>query len=483
MKRLIAGIFIALTTLTVTAAQLDLRDITDNVFKGATMSQITPLKDGIHYVASNSDNTRIEKYDYRTGKVVATLFDVNTARECNLKSFDGYALSDDETRLLIYAESEPIYRRSFKANYYTFEIKRNLLKPLSEGGKQQAAVYSPNGRMVAFVRDNNIYLKKLDYGTEIAVTTDGEKNKIINGVPDWVYEEEFGFSSAMQWSSDSELLSFIRFNETNVKQFSFPLYGSYSPDYPQYELYPGSMQYKYPVAGETNSQVSVVTYTVETRALKKHDIPVNPDGYIPRIFALPEADYFAVVTLNRTQNQLCLYRLNARSGVTRLLIEDRDDAWIDQNVLDMFAFYPDFFTFASDRDGYLRIYKCNNNGIVQKAISPEREDVTEFLGYNSTTQTFYCQATAGALNRAIYRYDSKNGIVNLTPEAGTHSALFNPSCTYYIHGYNSATTTAYVYATQRSGERYTSYRREFCSCRESSPNDTPYKRVFHHDQR
>lgn len=159
MKRLIAGIFIALTTLTVTAAQLDLRDITDNVFKGETMSQITPLKDGIHYVASNSDNTRIEKYDYRTGKVVATLFDVNTARECNLKSFDGYALSDDETRLLIYAESEPIYRRSFKANYYTFEIKRNLLKPLSEGGKQQAAVYSPNGRMVAFVRDNNIYLK------------------------------------------------------------------------------------------------------------------------------------------------------------------------------------------------------------------------------------------------------------------------------------------------------------------------------------
>ena len=265
-------------------------------------------------------------------------------------------------------------------------------------------------------------------------------NEAVKKVPDWVYEEEFGFSSAMQWSSDSELLSFIRFNETNVKQFSFPLYGSYSPDYPQYELYPGSMQYKYPVAGETNSQVSVVTYTVETRALKKHDIPVNPDGYIPRIFALPEADYFAVVTLNRTQNQLCLYRLNARSGVTRLLIEDRDDAWIDQNVLDMFAFYPDFFTFASDRDGYLRIYKCNNNGIVQKAISPEREDVTEFLGYNSTTQTFYCQATAGALNRAIYRYDSKNGIVNLTPEAGTHSALFNPSCTYYIHGYNSATT-------------------------------------------
>ncbi len=440
MKHILWGVLFALISVTAVAAPLNLRDITDNVYKGKSAGEITPLKDGKHYVAMSDDNTRIEKYAYTTGKVVETLFDVNTARECTIKSFEGYALSDDETRLLIYTNSEPVYRRSFKADYYTFEIKRNLLKPLSTAGKQQSAIYSPNGRMVAFVRDNNIYLKKLDYDTEIAVTKDGVYNKVINGVTDWVYEEEFYLTTAMEWSSDSELLSFIRFDESEVREFAFTLYGSYSPDYPQYELYPGEMRYKYPVAGETNSRVSVVTYTVETRALKSQSIPLDADGYIPRIYAMPEADYLAVATLNRTQNHLCLYKLNLRSGVSRLLLEDEEQTWIDPMVLDMIRFYPDFFLFASDRDGYLRLYRCNNNGTVQQPLSPEKEDITDYLGYNAATGMFYCQATAGPLNRAIYRYDKKGGITNLTPDAGMHSAQFNPACSYYIHGYQSTTT-------------------------------------------
>lgn len=441
MKKFIVGMLLTtVIALFSTAAPLDLRDITNDVYRGKGTEVITPSNDGVHYYVANDDMTKVEKRDYKSGKVVATVFDVATARECNIKSFEGYALSDDETRLLIYTNSEPIYRHSFRADYYTFEIKRNLLKPLSLNGKQQAALYSPNGRMVAFVRDNNIYIKKLDYDTEIAVTKDGEINKVINGVPDWVYEEEFGFSSAMQWSSDSELLSFIRFNEEAVKEFAFTLYGSYCPDYPEYELYPGEMRYKYPVAGEVNSRVQVITYTVETRALKTHNIPVDADGYIPRIFAMPEPDQLAVVTLNRNQNHISLYKLNARSGVNRLLLEDEDNAWIDQSVLDMMHFYPDYFIFASDRDGWMRLYQYNNNGILQRAISPESQDVTAYLGCNESTRTFYCQATAGAINRAIYAYDNKKGCVNITPSEGFHSALFNPSCTYYIHGYSSATT-------------------------------------------
>lgn len=441
MKKVVWSLMLALlTTTAVVAAELDLRDITENVYRAKGTNEITPLKDGKHFVAVNEDFTKIEKHDYKTGEVVATLFDVATARECNLKSFEGYSLSDDETRLLIYADKEPIYRHSFKANYYTFEIKRNLLKPLSLNGKQQAAVYSPNGRMVAFVRDNNIFIKKLDYDTEVAVTTDGEINKIINGVPDWVYEEEFGFSSAMQWSSDSELLSFIRFNEQDVKEFAFTLYGTYSPNYPEYTLYNGEMRYKYPVAGETNSRVSVVTYTVETRALKTHDIPMDTDGYIPRIFAMPEGDYLAVVTLNRHQNHISLHKLNARSGVTRLLLEDEDPTWIEQDVLNMIHFYPDFFTFASEREGWMRLYQYNNNGILQAAISPADQDVVNYLGCNLENNTFYYQATNGAINRSIYSYNSKKGIENLTPEAGVHTAQFNPSCSYYIHGYSNATT-------------------------------------------
>ena len=440
MKKILVGVLLTfVTTLFSVATPLDLRDITENVYRGKGTEVITPSHDGVHYYVANDDMTKIDKCEYKSGKVVATIFDIATARECNIKSFEGYALSEDETRLLIYTNSEPIYRHSFRADYYTFEIKRNLLKPLSTNGKQQAALYSPNGRMVAFVRDNNIYIKKLDYGTEIAVTKDGENNKVINGVPDWVYEEEFGFSSAMQWSSDSELLSFIRFDEAAVKEFAFTLYGSYAPEYPDYELYLGEMRYKYPVAGEVNSQVKVVTYTVETRALKQHNIPVEADGYIPRIFAMPEADQLAVVTLNRNQNHISLYKLNARSGVSRLLLEDEDRAWIDQSVLDMIHFYPEFFVFASDRDGWMRLYQYNNNGVLQRAISPENQDVTAYLGCNLSTRTFYCQATSGAINRAIYRYDNKKGCVNMTPTEGFHSALFNPTCSYYIHGYSSAT--------------------------------------------
>lgn len=453
MKKLFWSLMLALlaTTFTV-AAELDLRNITENLYRDKGTNEITPLKDGVHFVAVNEDFTKIEKYDYKTGKVVATLFDVATARDCNLKSFQGYALSDDETRLLIYAGKEPIYRHSFKADYYTFEIKRNLLKPLSENGKQQAAVYSPNGRMVAFVRDNNIYIKKLDYDTEVAVTKDGVINKVINGVPDWVYEEEFGFSSAMQWSSDSKLLSFIRFDEEAVKEFAFTLYGAYSPNYPQYTLYNGEMRYKYPVAGEVNSNVSVVTYTVETRALKTHNIPMDADGYIPRIFAMPEGDNLAVVTLNRHQNHLSLHKLNVRSGVSRLLLEDEDNAWIDQSVLDMIHFYPNYFTFASDREGWMRLYKYNNNGILQEAISPQTEDVTNYLGCDLDNNTFYYQATNGAINRSIYSFNSKKGIVNLTPEEGIHTAQFNPTCDYYIHGYSNAATPPVYTLRNASGK-------------------------------
>lgn len=441
MKKIFGGLLLALMTTTLgIAANLDLRDITNNVYRGKGTEVVTPLQDGKHYIATNEDFTKIEKFSYATGELVATLFDVATARECDLKSFEGYAISDDETRLLIYANSEPIYRHSFVADYYTFEIKRNLLKPLSTGGKQQAAVYSPNGRMVAFVRDNNIFIKKLDYDTEVAVTKDGKKNQVINGVPDWVYEEEFGFSSAMQWSSDSELLSFIRFNETDVKETAFPLYGSYSPDYPEYELYNGEMRYKYPVAGEVNSRVQVLTYTVETRATKAHDIPLDADGYIPRIFTMPETDQLAVVTLNRHQNHLSLYKLNARSGVSRLLLEDHDNTWIDQEAYNMLHFYPEFFIIASDRDGWLRLYQYNNNGVLQRAISPENQDVTAYLGCNLDKGIFYCQATAGAINRAIYSYNAKKGITNLTPEEGFHTATFNPACTYYMHGYSNADT-------------------------------------------
>ncbi|MGL5731358.1 MAG: DPP IV N-terminal domain-containing protein, partial [Bacteroidales bacterium] len=242
-----------------------LRDITSGKYASKGIKNLRSMADGEHYTSMNDQNNMIIKYSYRTGRAVDTLFNANTAKDCNFKNFSGYELSPEESKILLYKDIEPIYRHSFKANYFVYEIKRNKVKALSEGGKQQEATFAPNGKMVAFVRDNNLILAKLDYETESAITKDGKMNEIINGIPDWVYEEEFAFSRAFEWAPDCSHLAFIRFDETNVKEYSFDMYKGLDPAYPQYTLYPGALKYKYPKAGEENAKVSVHTYNIKTR--------------------------------------------------------------------------------------------------------------------------------------------------------------------------------------------------------------------------
>ena len=438
MKKIIFTLLCTIALFTFRTQAFTLEDITSGKFLPQDVAETYPSTDGVHYYAATNGNTRIVKCEYRTGHEVDTLFDVKTARECNLKSFDGFSLSPDEKHLLIYADSEPIYRRSFKANYYTFEIRRNLLKPLSEGSKQQVAVYSPNGRMVAFVRDNNIYIKKLDYGTEVAVTRDGERNKIINGAPDWVYEEEFAMTSTLQWSPDDATLAFVKFDESQVPLYSFQLYEGYCPAYPEYRFYPGSFAYKYPVAGETNSQVSVFSYTVDTRALKKMNLPLASDSYIPRIQFTPDPNRLAVVSLNRTQNQMDIYTVNPKSGVSKLLLRETDKAWIDEPILDNIAFYPDFFIMASCRSGYQHLYRYNYNGTLARQITRGEWNVSKFLGYDAQSGSYFYESNQeGALYKAIYKMNAKGVETKLSTLKGTNTAEFNPSCTYFINRYSS----------------------------------------------
>ena len=439
MKK-IAFIFLcAITLLPISARAFTLDDITSGKFRPQDVPESYPSTDGIHYYTATNGNTRIVKCEYRTGHEVDTLFDVKTARECELKQFDGFALSPDEKHLLIYADSEKIYRRSFKATYYTFEIRRNLLKPLSEGGKQQAAVYSPNGRMVAFVRDNNIFIKKLDYGTEVAVTRDGERNKIINGVPDWVYEEEFALTSTLQWSPDDATLAFVKFDESQVPEYSFSLYEGYCPAYPEYRLYPGYFTYKYPVAGESNSRVSVFSYTVETRALKEMKLPIPADSYIPRIKFTPDPSRLAVITLNRTQNQMDIYAVNPLSGVSKLLLRETDKAWINESALDNIVFYPDFFIMASCRSGYQHLYRYNYNGALAKQITRGEWNITAFLGYDDKNGAYFYESNQeGPLYKAVYKITEKGVETKLSGKTGTNTAVFNPSCSYFINRYSSS---------------------------------------------
>lgn len=248
------------------AQVVTLQEVANGAYRTEGISGIKPMLDGEHYTQISRDRKKIVKYSFKTGKEVATVFDVSTARDCTIKSFDDYIMSPDESRILIQTETKPIYRRSFTAVYYIFNVRNNTMEALSEGGPQQVPLFSPDGNQIAFVRNNNIYLVKLLFGnSESQITEDGKYNEVLNGIPDWVYEEEFGFNRAFDFSADSKMLAYIRFDESKVPMYSFPMYQGMNPSLDQYAVYPGSYDYKYPMPGVDNSKVSVHTFDIKSR--------------------------------------------------------------------------------------------------------------------------------------------------------------------------------------------------------------------------
>ena len=406
------------TTTVVGQTKPELKDIITGTYRPKSVSQFRSMTDGEHYTASDDKNKMIIKYSYKTGKPVDTLFNVSTARECPFASFDGYELSPDETRLLIYTDQEMVYRRSFKAKYYTVDTRRNLVKPLSDD-KQQAALFSPNGRMVAFVRDNNIYLKKLDYNTESAITTDGKKNEIINGVPDWVYEEEFSMSDAMAWAPDNSSLAYIKFNEADVKEYPMQMYRGLNPSYDDNTLYPGTFSYKYPVAGEVNSKVSVHSFDIDNMTNRKLNVQVDEQDYIPRVRFTTDPEKLAVISFNRWQNASKLHFVNPKSGVSKVILQDKNDSYINTDNMDLINFFEDGFTFASEKSGYRHLYFHNMNGLQVRQLTNGNWDVTDFYGYDPKSKSVYIQAAAESpLVRDVYRVDAKGNMIKLSQKQG-----------------------------------------------------------------
>lgn len=438
----------SLTTLQASQA-MELKDIVNGKYRPKSVSQFKPMADGEHYTATDAGNTVIVKYAYRTGAAIDTLFNVSKAKDCDFKKFDGYVMSDDETTLLIHAGSEPIYRRSFKANYYTFELRRNLVKPLAEG-KQETARFSPNGRMVAYVADNNIYLKKLDYNSTSAITTDGKKNGIINGMPDWVYEEEFAMNSAISWAPDNSSLAYIKFDESEVKEYPMQLFMGAFPSLKENELYPGEFSYKYPVAGEKNSKVSVHTFNVETKVTKKMDLLVNAEDYIPRVRFTQDATKLAVISFNRHQNHFKMHFAHPGSGVCKVILQDENAAYINTDNMDLIEFYPEFFTFVSEKSGYRHLYQYGMSGALMKQVTKGDWDLTNYYGYHTATKSFYFQAAMESpMVRDIYKIDAKGVVTKLSPDQGNNSAVFSKGYKYFQNYHNS--TTAPITVSLKDG--------------------------------
>lgn len=431
-----------------------LEEVTNGTFRAKRINGVNPLADGLHYAQISPDGERIVKYSFKDGKEAGIIFDIKTARNHQLKRIEGYIMSPAEDKILIQTNTNPIYRHSFTADYYIYTVKNNTLTPLSENGPQQVPLFSPDGNQIAFVRNNNLFLVKLLFNnSESQVTTDGKFNEVLNGIPDWVNEEEFGYSRAFDFSADSKMLAYIRFDEKEVPQFSFPLFKGLMPEQGNYAEYPGAYTYKYPVPGVKNSTPTVHTFDIKSRVTRRMEVPMDPDGYIPRIKFTPNADALAILTLNRHQDRLDIYLANPRSTVCKLIIREEAPQYINTEAYDQIQFYPDNIALLSERDGYNHLYWYTASGNLVRQVTSGEFEVTKFIGWDSKTGTFYYESNEGSpLRNAVYKTDSKGRKTRLTPDEGVNSAIFSSTLTHFMNTFSNLNTPPIITLRDNNGK-------------------------------
>jgi dipeptidyl-peptidase-4 len=436
------------------AQQVTLQEVATGAYRAEGIYGIKPMLDGEHYTQISRDRKKIVKYSFKTGKEVATIFDVSTARNITLKSFDDYIMSPDESKILIQTETKAIYRRSYTAVHYIFNVRNNTLETLSDGGPQQVPLFSPDGNQIAFVRDNNIFLVKLLFGnSESQVTKDGKFNHVLNGIPDWVYEEEFGFNRAFDFSADGTMLAYIRFDESEVPMYSFPWYKGLKPSLDEYSVYPGAYEYKYPMPGVDNSKVTVHTFDIKSKVTRQMDLPLDADGYIPRIQFTDNPDVLAIMTLNRHQNRFDLYFANPRSTLCKLVVRDEAEQYIKEEAYGNMTFYPENFVMMSERDGYNHLYLYSAGGNLIKQITKGEFEVKNFIGWDKKTNTYYYSSNEGSpLRTAIYKIDAKGRKTKLSSREGTNSAIFSKSMKYFINTFSNISTPPLITINDNTGK-------------------------------
>jgi len=437
---------LVISSVSVFAQSLKLGDITQNKYSPKGVESTVSSADGEFYFKTDADKTKIIKYSYKTGQEVETVFDTKRARECNFESFEGFLMSPDEKRLLVYINSESIYRHSFKADYYYYDIRRNHVRKLTENAtKQMVPVFSKDGRMLAYVSDNNIWLAKFDFETESQITKDGQMGKIINGATDWVYEEEFATTRLMDFSHDNKLLAFVRFDETEVNEFSFQYY--------QKQLYPSLFSFKYPKAGEKNSKVLCNVFDIESKTIRKMNIPEQKTEYIPKIQFVDDVQ-LAVMTLNREQNDFNLYFTNARSAVAKLILNEVNDRYVDFELVSKTIFLPDQFIYLSEKDGYTHIYNYSNTGMLRKQLTSGSYDVTDLLSVDGEYKTLFFESTEESpLKRAIYKVDlAKGNKTKLSVRTGSNSAEFSNNGKYFVNRWSDVNTPTVISLHEANGK-------------------------------
>ena len=422
--------------------KLELKDITHGEFSGESMAAVKALADGESYAQLSSDGQRIVQYSFKTGKEVGILFDVSTAKGARLSSIDDYIVSPDGQRLLIQTETRAVYRHSFTATYYIYTVRNNRLVPLSDNGPQQAPLFSPDGLQIAFVRNNNIFIVKLLYdNAEVQITKDGQPGAVINGIPDWVNEEEFGLYRSMVFTADSKQLVWVRYDESRVQPYSMPLFKGLQPEHQEYAQYPGYYTYKYPVAGTDNARVSLWSFDISSRQTRQLKLALDADGYVPRLMMTADATQVAVLTLNRHQDCLRIFICNPLSTVCRQVIEEKVSRYVREEAIDGIKLTDSHILLPSDRTGYMHLYLYNMNGQLLRQIDDGDYEVSSVYGYDEATgNTYYASHEQGATDQRIWVAHKDGRRECLSAQAGWNTAVFSRNCQYFINTWSNLDT-------------------------------------------
>ncbi len=427
--------FIVTASISAQKKQISLEEIWTGAFRTQGMSSLHSMNNGQQYSVLNrnrKDNTStIDIYDYKTLTKVSTL--VNSATIKDIQNFSSYTFSADESKVILATNIQPVFRRSRLGKYYVYDTKTNGLTLISENLIQEPTL-SSDGTKVAYGFNNNLYVKEFKTGKTTQITFDGEKNKIINGITDWVYEEEFAFVRAFEWNAADNKIAFLRFDETKVPEFSMDVYGQ--------ALYQKQQVFKYPKAGEANSVVSLHIYDLATNTTKAVQLKKTyKDFYIPRIKWTNKPNVLSAQYMNRHQNELDLWMIDANTNTATLALAEKDKAYID--ITSNLTFLKDHsFIWTSEKDGYNHIYHYKDDGTLINQITKGAWEVTNYYGYDNKTNKIYYQSVEnGSINRDVYAVQL-NGKkkTRLTKADGTNNAAFSADFTYFINTFSSATT-------------------------------------------
>lgn len=435
MKKILLPLTLIAAPITTIQAQqqIEVAQIWNGTFRTNQLNALNTLHTKNQYsVLDYNRNTKtftIDAFDFTTLEKVQTLF--STADFPEINEISDYSINKTDDKILIATNSTPIYRHSFTSVYYLFDIASKSLIKISDNPIQEPLL-NKNGSKIAYAFENNLYVFDVTTKKTTQITKDGKKNAIINGITDWVYEEEFAFVRAFDWNADGTKLAFIKFDESDVPVFSMDIYGE--------DLYPQQQVFKYPKAGENNSKVSLHLYDVSKASTQNVALNAETAYYIPRIKFTNNANVLSVQTLNRHQNQLNLLFVDANSGKTSTILTEKDKAYVD--ITDNLTFLNDnSFIWTSEKDGYNHIYHYNNDGSLKKQVTNGNWEVTNYYGYNKSNETIYYQSVEnGSTKRDVYSIQlNGSSKKQLSSQNGTNSATFSPDFKYFINNHSSST--------------------------------------------